>query len=558
MTWDETGFLTRLTAAVEGFDHAGAARLTGELSAALDQGAAVPPAAARTILQALRRKRYFDLMEAAAVALRLAGHDEPQIRRQHAQALIDQGKLVPAIDLLEALVARTAAAPGENAEARGLLGRAFKQLYVDAANAPAASPGAGALRAARRHLARAVEEYRGGYVADPAAHLWHGINTVALVCRARRDGVPLTAAPDPAALARQILAAIGGPRKMVEVWNLATAAEACIALERPKDALLWIGEYVQRPGADAFEIASTLRQLIEVWQLDVSTPPGSHLLPLLQSSLLDRKGGRVDLAPGELAKTIDRSRQLEDAVEAATGRELQKVLGRDGVVTLKWYQTGLDRCRTVAQVQTRSGDGVGTAFLVRGGDFSSACAGHTLLLTNAHVVSDDEAVQREHRALPPADAEVTFEALGTARDQRFGVRLLWTSPPGRLDASLLALDPPPAEVDCFPIARNLPLADGQQKVYVIGHPGGRTLALSLHDNLLLAHDRERLIHYRTPTEGGSSGSPVFNQQWDLIGLHHAGGTALDRLDGQPGQYAANEGIWIQRILRETQAADLRP
>jgi V8-like Glu-specific endopeptidase len=99
----------------------------------------------------------------------------------------------------------------------------------------------------------------------------------------------------------------------------------------------------------------------------------------------------------------------------------------------------------------------------------------------------------------------------------------------------------------FPVAKRLPVADGLQKVYVIGHPGGRTLSISLNDNLLLDWD-ERLIHYRAPTEGGSSGSPVFNQQWDLIGLHHAGGDSVAKLNGKEGRYPANEAVWIRRII----------
>ena len=66
-------------------------------------------------------------------------------------------------------------------------------------------------------------------------------------------------------------------------------------------------------------------------------------------------------------------------------------------------------------------------------------------------------------------------------------------------------------------------------------------------NLLLDHEDPR-IHYRTPTEGGSSGSPVFNRQWDLIGLHHAGSKTMQRLNGKAGTYAANEGIWLRAIV----------
>jgi V8-like Glu-specific endopeptidase len=64
------------------------------------------------------------------------------------------------------------------------------------------------------------------------------------------------------------------------------------------------------------------------------------------------------------------------------------------------------------------------------------------------------------------------------------------------------------------------------------------------------------LHYRAPTEGGSSGSPIFNIQWKLIGVHHAGDRAMARLNGQPGTYEANEGIWIQAIRESLAGAEL--
>ena len=66
------------------------------------------------------------------------------------------------------------------------------------------------------------------------------------------------------------------------------------------------------------------------------------------------------------------------------------------------------------------------------------------------------------------------------------------------------------------------------------------------DYHLLDYDDTRL-HYRSPTEGGSSGSPVFDKAWNLIGLHHAGSLEMRRLHG-PGVYPANEGIRLSAII----------
>ena len=41
---------------------------------------------------------------------------------------------------------------------------------------------------------------------------------------------------------------------------------------------------------------------------------------------------------------------------------------------------------------------------------------------------------------------------------------------------------------------------------------------------------------------GSSGSPVFDNGWRLIGVHHAGGVRMPQLNNTGGTYAANEGI----------------
>ena len=102
--------------------------------------------------------------------------------------------------------------------------------------------------------------------------------------------------------------------------------------------------------------------------------------------------------------------------------------------------------------------------------------------------------------------------------------VLFSSPATELDVTILEL-PQVKCLESFPPADAIP--SREPEVRVIGHPAGRSLSFS--DNQLLDH-RDPLIHYRTATEGGSSGSPVFNKEWRLrlSGLHHAGGAAYTK------------------------------
>ncbi len=152
-------------------------------------------------------------------------------------------------------------------------------------------------------------------------------------------------------------------------------------------------------------------------------------------------------------------------------------------------------------------------------------------------------------ALDPADARVTFRALESDPAAYRIARVLWTSPLGELDTTIAELDGYPAEVASCPVASRRPALDGTPppQTYVIGHPSGwDQVMLSVRDNQVLDGDDVRL-HYRTPTEGGSSGSPVFNRAWEVIAVHHAGSATMPRLHGAAGTYPANEGIWLDRI-----------
>jgi hypothetical protein len=191
---------------------------------------------------------------------------------------------------------------------------------------------------------------------------------------------------------------------------------------------------------------------------------------------------------------------------------------------------------------------------VRSGDLGREPADELLVLTNFHVVNEHGA----NSGLRPDEAEIVFEAANP--DTRHTIaEILWSSPPDRHDASVLRLSAPVTGIVPIPIASALPAIDETARVYIIGHPGGRELAFSFQDNELLDHEGPPQgtpqipgvcrLHYRAPTEGGSSGSPVFNSRlWQAIALHHKGGKInMPRLNGKDGTYGANEGISIQSI-----------
>jgi V8-like Glu-specific endopeptidase len=124
---------------------------------------------------------------------------------------------------------------------------------------------------------------------------------------------------------------------------------------------------------------------------------------------------------------------------------------------------------------------------------------------------------------------------------------LWQSPVAKCDTTVLILDETVEGLDNFTLASSMPTNKKEDRIYVIGHPKGGELSFSFQDNTLIDFD-DRRLHYRSPTEPGSSGSPIFNEQWELIGLHHAGHNQMPTISGD-GTYPANEGITLPAIIK---------
>jgi len=435
-------------------------------------------------------------------------------------------------------------------EHQGLVGRVNKQAFIDAPSR--SSP------AAREALRAALAAYGRVFATDPTRY-WHGINLAALLAQPEAEG-------DAAAVATQVMAVLDAVPEGTQRdgWWYATRAEAFFALGQEAEFTAALQQMLQPPAAPDgtlvplthFALHALTRQLCELWQLDSPRGPlggrGVALIGVLRGAYLQTAGYEtaVSLPASAVANATVASAEDLDGFEVA--------FGAGGMKTLRWWELGVRRARSVAAIQIPRDAGGwrrwGSGFLVAvrspGGGPAELC-----VLTNSHVIGDAS----EGGKTDLTRTKLCFEGGATpTRDHQIS-EVIWMSPARELDAALLRIHPPVTDLDPLPLTAAIPhRGTSDVQLFIVGHPAGDELTFSFQDNLLLDHDGPLtgvprrpgtwLLHYRTPTIKGSSGSPVFiGEGWRTVALHHAGKDTMRRLNGQAGTYEANEGIALVSI-----------
>lgn len=512
------------------------------------------PNIAKDILAILRSYRMFREIQQLTDAFVFTNGSDATIIRQYVQTLIERGSFTSALAIVRELIGEESRPEAANSEeikeGYGLMGRLYKQLYINVAKRNIHN---GSL------LLEAVKAYKKVYDQRPG-ELWHAINLVALLKRAEVDGVSIEKVGDYKQIAQQIINTVNDKEKtkveksttstMADAWHYATAAEACVALEQYEDAEKWIAFYANSEKVDAFQLGGTLRQFEEVWQLE-KKPEAENIFHVLRAELMKRDGGQLIIDASEMRR--------QELSVIPDKREYEKNFGNNIFIDFRSYKKGYQRCEAVARIGRSDEKGDGTGFILAGELIHSDLKGEPVLITNNHVVSEEDDIRKIYLALHPDEVVIFFEALD--KKKSFSkVSVYWSSRPDDLDITILRFHKDDladlkkllASVEPYQLAPIAPIVSGDPKtdprLYVIGHPKGGPLQFSMQDNLMLDYEDPR-IHYRTPTEGGSSGSPVFNQEWKLLGVHHKGDEKLKKLNGSKGVYSANEGIYIQTILK---------
>ncbi|MGC5020786.1 trypsin-like serine peptidase [Micromonospora sp. DT47] len=197
-----------------------------------------------------------------------------------------------------------------------------------------------------------------------------------------------------------------------------------------------------------------------------------------------------------------------------------------------------------------------------------------LLLTNNHVLPDETAADGAVLELNCEDG-IDHEA-GRVALYRLGPGTLFLTDE-ELDYTLVAVSPGPGGLPGDEFGWNR-LVHQQGKAVIgewlniVGHPQGRLKEVALRNNGLV-NELDHFLHYSTDTEPGNSGSPVFNDQWEVVALHHSGipktdakgnwlkpdGTRWRPSDGDGAvHWIANEGVRVSALLSHLFGRPLTP
>jgi hypothetical protein len=115
-----------------------------------------------------------------------------------------------------------------------------------------------------------------------------------------------------------------------------------------------------------------------------------------------------------------------------------------------------------------------------------------------------------------------------------------------LDVTVFALDDDALPEDAFALSvceeRSLPGA----RVPIIQHPNGEPMQISYQSNFI-EYANDEILQYTTTTLPGSSGAPVFNERYDVIGIHCKGGDLIDPVRPER-RVLRNQGTSMKAIL----------
>lgn len=275
--------------------------------------------------------------------------------------------------------------------------------------------------------------------------------------------------------------------------------------------------------------------------------------------------------PDELAspkEKIERLQFLQKTLEnpGAAAEFFERIIHGNELQDVNYLARGEIAAQAVARIAIRQPNGSragwGTGFLIAPG----------VLLTNHHVLPVEPLAERSeahfgHERDIFGESQPYASFALRPRDLYFADE--------KLDFAVVAVEPesinghhPLFGYGYLPLVGSTgKVADGEW-LTIIQHPNGELKQLCVRENKLLKRTDDALW-YSTDTVPGSSGSPVMNNDWFVVALHHSGVAdkkdgrvqTLDGRDFDPQRddesrikWIANEGIRASRIVDSLRTA----
>lgn len=275
----------------------------------------------------------------------------------------------------------------------------------------------------------------------------------------------------------------------------------------------------------------------------------------------------LDYAP-DLARTADaakvarRVRFLGGGGAQPNQEEFERLLGTNDLVDEFYLERALLAAQPVCRVSVCTPSGheraCATGFMVS----------PRLMLTNEHVLGSVEDAA-------PSFAEFNYRLDVAGRPEpsyRFRLRPdVFFFNDEALDFALVAVEPEgiDGQANLARFGYHRLIAESgkvllKEWMNIIQHPGGNRRQFAIRENQCVKDDDPDVLWYKSDTAQGSSGSPVFNDSFQVVALHHAGvprrdaqgnvvlkngRTVADLSDADDAavDWVANAGVRISRV-----------
>jgi endonuclease G, mitochondrial len=289
------------------------------------------------------------------------------------------------------------------------------------------------------------------------------------------------------------------------------------------------------------QISHSLRQIAAGNPLGAETDDERKVARLALKTGFDRRQAEA------LSESIRSTAEDIDRPTVTRAARPEAIWGTADFIGVEFFARGRRAANAVGRILFQSGRVQGTGFLV----------GPGLLLTNNHVIESAVVAvsmcvqfdfEVDEGGLNRSSTVFTFDP----------ARCFATAPVDGLDFTLIALGERTTGGGRLADFGYLPLSDAGDKhmlgefANIIQHPEGRLKQIVLRDNNLVARDETaQVLHYIADTQPGSSGSPVLNNEWEPIALHHWAGPHLETktVNGRKLRVDVNEGIRISAIVQ---------